>query len=395
MNPRLFVLALSTFSFGSGAFIFAGLLKELAADLGVAPGVAGQLQTVYVLTSAFAGPVLAGFLSRFDRKLILMSSLGIAVALNLLCILINDFNHLIWIRAVLGATGAMAAPAASTAAAALAPPERRGSAMAIVSSGMTVAFLLGIPMGTVVGSMLGWRACFGLTVAMSMIAFLGITLLLPRVPAPPKTTSTMSFWDSMRGYFKDLGPIYLFTFFSFAANFTITIYISVVLDAQMHLKTAYISLFQMVVGVGSLIGLTFGGRAADGGWGGRSVTIACCCLIAAAISHTNELIGGAPPGWPTYIVVAITMMVAAASLFSVGPVTSTRLIAAAPAIAPLALSLNGSAGGLGQAFSGAMGGYMLTAYGPTGATLAAMTSGIVALAIWTLLVSRQEQKVLN
>ncbi|MFO1015351.1 MAG: MFS transporter [Caulobacteraceae bacterium] len=384
MNPRLFVLALSTFSFGSGAFIFAGLLKELAADLHVAPGVAGQLQTVYVLTSAFAGPLLANWLQRFDRKLILVSSLGIAVALNLLCVLINDFNHLIVIRAVLGATGAMAAPAASTAAAALAPPERRGSAMAIVSSGITVAFLMGIPLGTVVGSMFGWRACFGLTVAMSTIALLGVSLLLPRIAAPPRSaTGRFTLAATL--------PTYLFTFFAFAANFSVSIYISVILDIQTHLATKWISIFQMVVGVGSLAGLTIGGRAADGGYGGRAVTVAIGCLILALASHTNELLGGAPPGWPTYVVVAITMVVASSALFSIGPINSTRLIAAAPASAPLALSLNGSAGSLGQAFAGAVGGFMLIHAGPTGITLSAMVWGVIALLLWVLWVSRASE----
>ena len=79
MNLRVFVLALSTFAFGSGAFIFAGLLEPMAADLGVSVGAVGQLQTVYVLTSALAGPPLAFLVGRFERKRVLLLALSAAV----------------------------------------------------------------------------------------------------------------------------------------------------------------------------------------------------------------------------------------------------------------------------------------------------------------------------
>ena len=59
MNPRIYVLTLCTFAFGSAAFIFAGLLETMAADLHVSTAVAGQLQTAYVLTSAVLGPLAA------------------------------------------------------------------------------------------------------------------------------------------------------------------------------------------------------------------------------------------------------------------------------------------------------------------------------------------------
>ncbi|HEY0650434.1 MAG TPA: MFS transporter, partial [Phenylobacterium sp.] len=68
MNPRIYVLTLCTFAFGSAAFIFAGLIEPMAADLGVSTAVAGQLQTAYVLTSAVLGPVVAWGLGRMDRR---------------------------------------------------------------------------------------------------------------------------------------------------------------------------------------------------------------------------------------------------------------------------------------------------------------------------------------
>ena len=85
MNPRIYVLTLVTFAFGSGAFIFAGLLESLAADLGVTTAVAGQLQTVFVLTSAVLGPVAAWLFGRVDRKIMVMAALALGLALHLAC----------------------------------------------------------------------------------------------------------------------------------------------------------------------------------------------------------------------------------------------------------------------------------------------------------------------
>ena len=82
MNPRVFVLTLCTFAFGSAAFIFAGLLEPMAKDLGVSTAVAGQLQTAYVLTSALLGPVAAWGLGRLDRKLVVITGLSLALLLR-------------------------------------------------------------------------------------------------------------------------------------------------------------------------------------------------------------------------------------------------------------------------------------------------------------------------
>src|SRR5215212_6513113 len=169
MNPRVFVLTLCTFAFGSAAFIFAGLLEDLAKELGVTTGVAGQLQTAYVLTSAILGPVAAWALGRLDRKLVVILGLTTGLVLHIACSRAPDFQTLLVLRAFAGLAGAMSGPAASVAAASLVAPERRGSALAMVSGGMTLAFVVGIPMGSVVGSVFGWRATFLVAAALSAI----------------------------------------------------------------------------------------------------------------------------------------------------------------------------------------------------------------------------------
>ena len=116
MNPRIFVLTMVTFAFGSSAFIFAGLLEVMAQDLGVTTAVAGQLQTAFVLTSAVLGPFVAWALGRLDRKLTIVMGLSLGLALHLACAFTPDFGTLFVLRALAGLAGAISGPSASVAA---------------------------------------------------------------------------------------------------------------------------------------------------------------------------------------------------------------------------------------------------------------------------------------
>lgn len=377
MHPRIFVLALSTFAFGSGAFIFAGLLEQVAYDLGVPTGAAGQLQTAYVLTSALAGPPLAMLLGRFERKRILLTALGLAAGLNLICMHVHGFGELLGLRAMLGALAAVAGPSASAAAGALAPPGRRGSAIAIVTGGMTLAFLMGIPMGSVVGAAFGWRATFLLAAGLAALAFAGVAILLPRIEATVPQPGAMS-------SFRIGIPLWATTLLGFAANMSITTYIAPILRIQTGVVGAGVAPFQMLVGVGSILGLSLGARAADNDFGRTSVIFALAALACGAGLHLLEITGGAPPGWPTYLVVSLAILTGSTTLFSVGPVVQTRLIAAMPDAAPLALSLNASAASLGQAVGAALGGALLSGVGAWASPIASIGLALTALSVWVL-----------
>ncbi|CAN7538260.1 MFS transporter [Phenylobacterium sp. LjRoot164] len=381
MNPRVFVLALSTFSFGSSAFIFAGLLESMAADLGVSTGAAGQLQTAYVLTSALAGPPLAMLLGQRERKGVLLSALGLAVALSLVCMVAANFTQLLVLRASLGAIAALAGPAASTMAASLVPPERRGSAMATVMGGMTIAFLLGIPLGSVVGAAFGWRATFALSALLSLISFVAVALATPRVEAPaPIKGGKLAIPTAL--------PLWAATFLAFGANMTVSTYIAPIIRLQTGITGAGVGAFQIVIGVGSFVGLWLGGRSADRGKGGLAVGLAFLALALGAGLHELELLGGAPQGPATYAVVCSAILIAATALFAIMPVVQTRLVEALPTAAPMALALNGSAASMGQALGGAVGGAMLTGFGGPALTSASMALAVSGAVFWALTAGR-------
>jgi len=371
VNPRIYVLTLCTFAFGSAAFIFAGMLETMAADLGVSTAVAGQLQTAYVLTSAALGPVVAWALGRLDRRLVVILGLVIGLILHLACALAPNFQTLLVVRALAGVAGAMSGPAASVAAASLVPPERRGSALAMVSGGMTLAFVIGIPIGSVAGAMFGWRATFVVAAVLAAVALAAVAIFLPSVPAPPKR-------EGGKLDLSAIWPLYLTSFLTFAANMTLNLYIAPIVRVGTGITGAGVAIFQSMIGFGAAMGLWLGGRAADRG-AGKAWVLQCIALQAVAmtlhLSATHHLL---PHGFAIDGLVLAAVFLAATALFSISPVTQSRLIQMTDG-APVALALNGSVFAMGQAMGATMGGAALASFGVPAIPATALSASLVAL----------------
>ena len=373
MNPRVFVLTLVTFAFGSAAFIFAGLLETMARDLGVSTAVAGQLQTAYVLTSAVLGPVAAWALGRLDRKLVVILGLSLGLGLHIACASTPNFQTLLVLRAFAGLAGAMSGPAASVAAASLAPPEKRGSAIAMVAGGMTLAFVLGIPLGSVVGALFGWRSTFLVAASLSAIALVAVLIFLPRVPPAPRRTGgsleVTAIW-----------PLYMTTFLTFAANMTVNLYIAPIVRVGAGVTGAGVGAFQAMIGVGSIIGLWLGGRAANRNVGRAWILQGFAIQAIAMSTHFAATHHALPPGLPSKALVALAIFLAATALFSITPVIQTRLIQMTGG-APVALALNGSVIAVGQALGSTLGGVALANFGvpaiPAAALAMSLTAGLI------------------
>ena len=384
MNPRIFVLTLVTFAFGSGAFIFAGMLENLAKDLGVTTSVAGQLQTAFVLTSAVVGPLAGWIFGRVDRTDLVMGGMRLGVFLHLACSLTPNFDTLLGLRALAGLAGAMSGPAASVAAASLAPPERRGSAIAMVSSGMTLAFVVGIPMGSLIGAAFGWRSTFLLAATLSAIALIAVTFFLPKVPAPPKR-------DGGSLNLPVVWPFYLTTFLTFAANMTLNLYIQPIVRVGAGVTGAGVGAFQAMIGVGSIAGLALGARAADRN-AGRGWILQGFAIQATAMSvHFAATHHALPAGWPSAALVALGIFLAATALFSITPVIQSRLIQATGG-APVALALNGSVVSLGQALGSSVGGLALHVSGVPAIPAAALAMSLTALTTLAFLFPKSQDR---
>lgn len=372
LDPRVFLLTLAVFASTSASFVFAGMLEPMATDLSVAPALIGQLQTAYVLVASLLGPVVVQALRRRDRRTLVLLALGLGCVCNLASAFAPDYLRLLLLRGPAGLGAAILSPAASVAAASLVPPERRGSALAAVSGGLTLAFMAGIPMGSLVGAAFGWRTTFVFAGLLSSAAFLLVAAALPRIPPPashhlPERLALAAVW-----------PLFATTTLTLVPAMILSLYIAPIVRVGAGVTGAGVGAFQALIGVGSLAGLLLGGRAADqgsaDGWTPRAFGV-----LAFGLSlHLAATLSWIAPGWPSWSVVGFATMIIAGALFSVMPVVQARLVAATGA-SPLAMALNASAMGLGQGLGAVLGGLALQAGGVAAVPGAALALAAVVL----------------
>lgn len=359
MDKRILVLALASFAVGTEAHVYAGHLAALAEELGVSVARAGQLAAAFAATYALAAPPLAGALAALDRRRVILAGLCAVGVLNLAAVAAPSFGALLVVRVLCGVAACLVGPTAAAAAAALAPPERRGRAMATVLAGLTLSFVLGIPLGSVVGAWLGWRATFGFAGLLALAAAAAIAPVLPSVPGGGSTgprALRVAFAPGVRG---DL----LLTLLGFVATFSVAAYIGPVVTRVSGLTGSGVGAVQAVLGAGSIVGVLVGGRSADRPGTGR-VLAAGFVVSAVALGAYAALMLGPEPGRAARAVpLAAVAAVGAAALFSRSPVIQARLVAAAPDARAVVLALNGSMVFLGQGLGAAAGGAAIAAFG--------------------------------
>ncbi len=178
----LFALFAAAFVFYTDDYVVAGVLPELAADLSVSEGRAGQLVSVFSLTVALGTPVASVVLARIPRKRLFTAALLVFAAANIAAALSGTFAAIMALRVVAALSSAAATPALFDFAAQGAPPDRVGRYISIVSLGVTGSLAAGVPVGTWIGGAFGWRATFAV---MAMTA-VGVVVLL-RATLPRRT----------------------------------------------------------------------------------------------------------------------------------------------------------------------------------------------------------------
>jgi MFS transporter, DHA1 family, inner membrane transport protein len=369
MDRRIVVLALATFAMGTEAFVYAGHLEALAADLGQSVPAAGQLASAFAITCAFTAPLIAGAVAHLPRRTVLVAGLCLIGALNLLAAMAPTLSVLIALRIACGLAAGLVGPISSLAAAELAPPQQRGKAMGIVLGGMTLAFVLGIPIGSVIGDVAGWRATFVYAGIIAFAAAVVIRLVLPAMPGGQRT----SFASFSSAFQPAIAKPLALTLIGFAATFTTVAYIGPVVTAISGLTGAGIGAVQALVGVGSIFGIVIGIRTADSPKAGR-VLVQSFFVSFGSLCLFSLLMQGAPvdtslpllslPRGLIILALSFGMIAGAAALFARTPIIQAKLIASAPIEArPVMLALNGSMVFLGQGLGAAFGGLTIAIAG--------------------------------
>lgn len=256
----LLALAAAAFGVGTTEFVVMGLLPSVAADLGVSVPSAGMIITAYAAGVVIGAPVMAILTNGRPRKPALLALMAIFVVGNLFCAVAPGYELLIGARIVTAFCHAAFFGIAAIVAADLVPKGRRTQAVALVFAGLTVANILGVPGGTALGSVLGWRATFVAVAGIGLVAIGAIALWLPAHLPSPRGDLRSEFRVMMR---PQALMAFAMTAVTSGSAFVVFTFIAPLLGEVTGLSVAGISWALLVFGLGMTAGSFIGGKLAD------------------------------------------------------------------------------------------------------------------------------------
>ncbi|PKH65076.1 MFS sugar transporter [Psychrobacter sp. 4Dc] len=261
MPLALWALTLSAFAIGTTEFVIVGLVPTIATDLGVSLPSAGLLVSLYAVGVAIGAPILTALTGRWNRKIVLMSLMGLFVIGNLLAWQVPSYETLIFARILTGLAHGVFFSIGSMIATSLVSKEKEASAIAIMFTGLTVALVTGVPLGTWIGQHFGWRATFLVVSVLGLIALIGSAILVPK---NLKKSIPATFKEQLQVIVKpQLLLVYLMTILGYGGTFTAFTYLAPILEQQTKFAPSAIGLIMLVYGVSVAIGNIWGGRLAD------------------------------------------------------------------------------------------------------------------------------------
>lgn len=347
MPLALLALAIGAFGIGTTEFVIMGVLPEVAGDFGVSIPSAGWLVTGYALGVVVGAPLLTVLGTRVSRKKMLLMLMGLFIAGNLLSALAPVFGVMLIGRVVASLAHGAFFGIGSVVAAGLVAPEKKASAISMMFMGLTVANVIGVPLGTYVGQAAGWRATFAGVAALGVIGFLGVAKLVPGTGKPEGVRIRTEFaafrnaqvWLAMA-----------MTVLGYGGVFAAITYIKPMMTGVAGFAPSSVTWLLVLFGIGMVLGNVLGGKFAD-----RAlmpmlyVSLSGLVLMLALFTVTAHNKPAA----------AITLMLIGGLGFSTVPPLQKRILDEAPAAPTLASAANIGAFNLGNALSAWLGGLVI------------------------------------
>ncbi|MEU3657156.1 MFS transporter [Streptomyces sp. NPDC032161] len=374
----LCTFTLAAFAVQTDDFIIIGVLPDLARDLHVSEGAAGQLVTVYSLVYALAAPAWALLLARIDRKRALCGALAVFAATNVVVPLVTSFPALMCLRVSAALAAAVVMPAALAAATAAAPPDRRGRYLATVMTGLTGAVLIGVPAGTYIGDAVGWQATFVFAGALGAAALLLALVTVPRIPTAAEPAANVR---------KLLRPVLnravlvvlLVTVVTVAGNLAFQTYLAPFLSDLASVNRRQLALLLVLSGAGGLLGTRLSGRFVDQ-YGSLRALVAAGGLFCAGMAAFCGLWVSRPV--PLVPVAALLLWWSAAA-WAVPPAIQALMVdRVGPEAATQAMALHSSSAYVGAAAGGGLGGALVAVDAGLLPAVAAALVGLALGGVW-------------
>ncbi|WP_426405035.1 MFS transporter [Streptomyces sp. R-07] len=349
MPLALVALAVGAFGIGTTEFVIMGLLPGIAADYGVSIPTAGLLVTGYALGVVLGAPLLTVLGNKVSRKKMLMVLMGLFVLGNILSALAPSFGIMLTGRVIASLAHGSFFGIGSVVAAGLVAPNKKAGAIATMFTGLTVANIVGVPLGTFIGQTVGWRTTFAVVAALGVIGLLGIAKLVPAMPRPEGARLRREL-TAFRN--PQVLLAMAMTVLGFGGVFAAITYIAPMMTHVAGYSEGAVTWLLVLFGVGMFLGNLLGGRYADRALmpllyvtlGGLAVVLALFTVAA----HDKVLS-------------AIAIFLIGALGFATVPPLQKRVLDQAHGAPTLASAVNIGAFNLGNAIAAWLGGLVIAA----------------------------------
>lgn len=373
----LAALAAGTFAIGMTEFVITGLLPDIATDFAVSIPTAGLLISGYALSVMIGGPIVTALVAHRSRKPVLIALLAFFVAGNVISALAPAYGIMLAGRIIAALCHGSFIGFATIVAGDLVRPERRSSAIAAMLSGLTLANVAGVPLGTLLGQQLGWRSTFWAMALLGVIAAAATALFVPA------TNTTGEARTQLAAFRKpEVWLALAMTALAFGAVYAPFTYVAPLMTDMAGFGEGALPYLLALFGLGLVLGNVIGARGADH----RLMRT----ILSASIAMLVVLVAFA---WTSHAKASatVTLFLLGVAAYATVPGLTTRVITAADGDAQnlLASSAAVSAFNLGNAAGAFLGGRAITAgwgYDATPLVGAAMEGGAIILAI--ILISR-------
>ncbi|MER6469605.1 MFS transporter [Streptomyces collinus] len=371
MPLALLALAVGAFGIGTTEFVMMGLLPDVADDLHLSIPTAGHLVSAYALGVVIGAPLLAALTARLSRRHVLIGLMALFVAGNALSAFAPGYDSLLAARFLSGLPHGAFFGVGAVVATGMVAPERKARSVSLMFLGLTVANIAGVPVATLMGQHLGWRATFLGVSAIGLAAIASLALLIPRDRAAAPTTGLRGELAALRSV-----PVWLAlgtTVAGFGALFAAYSYITPMLTDAAGFAETNVTLLLALFGVGATVGNLLGGRLADhslrGTLFGGLASLVVVLLLFPVLMRAE---------WSAALSVALLGMAA----FVTGSPLQLMVMEKAAAAPSLASSANQAAFNLANAGGAWIGGLALAAgFGATSPALAGAALAVLGLGV--------------
>lgn len=346
-TAAILMLALCVFIIGTAELLPMGLLLPISGDIGVTIPTAGMLVTGYALGVVFGGPVLSILTGRLPRKALMCSLIVLFMVGGGICAVAPTYAILIIGRIISALAHGVLFGIMVVTAKTIAPPGKEGASIAMVGSGLTIAVILGAPLGAFLGQQFGWRLPFLVVTLLSFAALLGIMKLVPSMPSTESAPIKGQLRTVSRPQFI---LVLLMTVFGAGGTFVAFTYITPILERITLLSEGAISVVLLIFGIGSMIGNLLGGKWSDRRllptlFGGMAL-LAVSMAFFSITSHNKAA-------------AIVTVFVWGMAAYSIITPLNIRVLQKAGHAQELASTLNISAFNLGNALGAYIGGLVI------------------------------------